>query len=240
MKTCSANAAQELAAWIVLATFGLVAPARERIKQEIEAHFADAVVAHTVEGLSQDAAEAKALDELGDIHSAAKAFQKKHLTEEEEKWLQDLQTEDHSRSHSRRNRYFLRLFLTIILTIWSLRWSTPQNFGLMCLSLAPLWCFTLVSAVYQLRCWYLMKRMLAGPKLWRKFLVRDMINDLFNAVFGLSLFLFQLMTHPGLAASWFLFFSSLFLLGFIFFDKRFRVWRKLGNGLVNPEMAVRA
>ena len=85
------DARHELAAWVVLATPGLVTPARERIQQEIEAHYADAVARHLAAGAPPAAAEARALDELGDLHAAAKGFRKRYLTEKEETWLREFE-----------------------------------------------------------------------------------------------------------------------------------------------------
>ena len=243
-KTYSANAAQELAAWLVLATFGLVAPARERIKREIEAHFADAVATHVSEGLSQEAAEARALEELGDIHSAAKAFKKKHITEEEEKWLQTLLTENSPQRHPRRMRYFIALFISTMDTIWLIAWLHPQH-GMTCIWLVPLWSFILLSTAATLRLSYFTKHGLAAPELWQKFLVIDMINDLFygsNMFFGQLLLFSQLSIRTRFATIWYLLFSILFLfaLSLFFFDKRFRVWHKLGYSLANPDTAMEA
>jgi hypothetical protein len=239
-KAYSTNAAQELAAWLVLATFGLVAPAKDRIKREIEAHFADAVATHVSEGLSQDEAEPRALEELGDIHSAAKGFQKKHLTEEEEKWLQGLQTENRPERYSRRFRYFFMLLVSIFFTIWLIRWSDTENVRLTCISLVLLWSFILISALYWLRASYLMRHFLTGLEIWRKLLVLDTINDVFNGMFLLSLILAQLSDHPHVAACWCLLVLYLSSFSLFFFDKRFRLWRKLGYSLANPDTAMEA
>jgi hypothetical protein len=240
-KTYSTNAAQELAAWLVLATFGLVAPARERIKREIEAHFADAVATHISKGLSQEAAEARALEELGEIRSAAKGFQKKHLTEDEEKWLQGLLTENRPQRYSRRFRYLFKLFISILFTIWLIRCSDRSDIRPTCLSLVPLWSFILISALYWLRASFLMRHFLAGLEIWRKLLIIDMINDMFNYMFMLSLALLLLSTHPRrLVACWCLLFFTLIAFSAFFFDKRFRVWRKLGYSLANPDTAMEA
>jgi hypothetical protein len=243
MKTYSANAAQELAAWLVLATFGLVPPARERIKREIEAHFADAVVAHVAEGLSQESAETMALEELGDIHSAAKAFQKKHITEEEEKWLHDLPEEYRLKKFASRFRYFWTLFFSIWLTICVLKWSDTSDIRLTCLSLAPLWFFIVISSAYWLRWSSSIRHLVAGPEFLRKLLVLGMINDVFLSVFQMSLSLLYLSDHlnnPLRAVGWCLFVLSLVGLGLFYFYKPFRVWRKLGYSLASPDMGMEA
>lgn len=241
MKTYSANAAQELTAWLVLATFGLVPSAKERIKREIETHFADAVMAHVTAGLSQEAAETVALEELGDIQSAAKAFQKKHLTEEEEKWLHDLPEAYRLKKYVRWFRAFWALLLSIWLTILMLKWSDPLSMRSTWVSLVPLWFFIVISSVYWLRWSNSIRHLPAGPEFWRKLLILGMINDAFLGVYQFSLSLLPLSIHPYRAVFWCMPVLSLIILSmFCFFDKRFRVWRKLGYSLANPDMAVEA
>jgi hypothetical protein len=245
MKTYSANAAQELAAWLVLATFGLVPRARERIKREIEAHFADAVATHISKGLSQEAGEARALEELGEIRSAAKGFQKKHLTEDEEKWLQSLLTENSSQQHNRRMRFLIALFLSTLFTILMIWLSDPKDVWMSWIWLVPLWTFLLLSAAATLRLSYLTKHGLAGQELWRKFLTLDMVNDVFNvsnSMFWTLLLFSGLSNRSHLAAGGYLLLPMLYLfaLGLMFFDKRLRVWRKLGYSLANPDTAMEA
>src|SRR5580704_17555460 len=81
---------QGLPRWLEIATEGLIAPAKERIRAEIEAHFSEAVAAHLAEGASETAAQAAALSELGDAEAAAKRFRKQHLTEAEVKGAESL------------------------------------------------------------------------------------------------------------------------------------------------------
>jgi hypothetical protein len=69
--------------WLKVATIGLATPAKERIRVEIEAHYAEAVATHREEGLSESDASMAALVELGDPNKAAKSFRKKHLTARE-------------------------------------------------------------------------------------------------------------------------------------------------------------
>jgi hypothetical protein len=68
-------------AWLRTATKGLAAPAKERIRLEIEAHYAEALAAHLAKGLSEPNARMAALADLGDAEKAAKRFRKHHLTE---------------------------------------------------------------------------------------------------------------------------------------------------------------
>src|SRR5438105_162786 len=90
-KDCSTEGRQQLVEWLVFATYGLVATARERIELEIEAHFADGVARRVTEGWIREDAELAAVLELGDAKSAAKAFHKRYLTVEEEKRLRELE-----------------------------------------------------------------------------------------------------------------------------------------------------
>jgi hypothetical protein len=70
----------DLPRWLEIATKDLIAPAKERIQLEIEAHYAEAAAAHITEGLSESDAQRVALAELGDAHAAEKRFLKQHLT----------------------------------------------------------------------------------------------------------------------------------------------------------------
>lgn len=90
MKNSSNYQAESLGEWLVIATLGLVAPAQERIKLEIEAHYADAVKSNLDLGLAPEEAESAALLELGDPKTAAKSFRKRHLTEKEGEQVQEL------------------------------------------------------------------------------------------------------------------------------------------------------
>ncbi|HEV7924924.1 MAG TPA: hypothetical protein VGR14_06190 [Verrucomicrobiae bacterium] len=76
-----------LAGWLEIATDGLEAPARQRIANEIEVHYAEAVGAHLAAGEPELSAQSTALAELGDPQEAAVNFQKRHLTESEAKSL---------------------------------------------------------------------------------------------------------------------------------------------------------
>jgi hypothetical protein len=77
-----------LEGWLALAIDKLEEPARQRIANEIEAHYAEAVSAHTAAGEPEVSAQAAALAELGDPQTAALNFQKSHLTETEAKSMQ--------------------------------------------------------------------------------------------------------------------------------------------------------
>jgi hypothetical protein len=78
-----------LSEWLEVATRRLAEPAKERIRAEIEAHYAEAVIEQSVKGLSQIAAEAEALAELGDAKAAARRFRKGYLTKWETQKLND-------------------------------------------------------------------------------------------------------------------------------------------------------
>jgi hypothetical protein len=72
--------ARNVSEWVEAATRKIAAPANERIRREIEAHYAEAVVAHLDGGLSEGEANAAALAELGDARQAARRFRRQHLT----------------------------------------------------------------------------------------------------------------------------------------------------------------
>jgi hypothetical protein len=69
--------------WLNAATENLSAPAKERIKLEIESHFQQAMESHCAEGLTEHEAQTRALTELGNAQAAARSFRKTHLTEKE-------------------------------------------------------------------------------------------------------------------------------------------------------------
>ena len=73
----------DIHAWLRIATRELAAPAKKRIRLEVEAHYAEAVAAHHKEGLPETYAQKKALAELGDAGKAAKCFRKRYLTTRE-------------------------------------------------------------------------------------------------------------------------------------------------------------
>jgi hypothetical protein len=79
-----------LAGWLQIATEDLAATPRERIKREIESHFAEAVAANMDDGQTESSARDTALADLGDPDEAAKKFKKSHLTEAEAKWLRSM------------------------------------------------------------------------------------------------------------------------------------------------------
>jgi len=78
---------ESLSEWLEIATKGLVPAAKERIAQEIETHFSEAVETHLKHGEQESVAKIKAVVELGDPKVAGKRFRKKHLTEKEAKKL---------------------------------------------------------------------------------------------------------------------------------------------------------
>jgi hypothetical protein len=72
--------AQNVSEWLEAATRKIAPPARERIWQEIEAHYAESVAAHLAGGLSENDAQKAALAELGEARRAARRFKWRHLT----------------------------------------------------------------------------------------------------------------------------------------------------------------
>lgn len=76
-----------LSEWLEIATRKLTDASKERIRVEIEAHYAEAVNAHGDKGLSEADAQTKALAELGDAKVASRRFRKQHLTQQEDQWL---------------------------------------------------------------------------------------------------------------------------------------------------------
>lgn len=88
MSVFQADQMQDLPEWLEIASEELAAPAKERIRLEIEAHYAEAAAAHLAEGLSESDARKAALADLGDAKEAARRFSKQHLTERDAKTVE--------------------------------------------------------------------------------------------------------------------------------------------------------
>jgi hypothetical protein len=69
--------------WLEIATEKIASPAKERIRSEIEAHYAEALAGHVAEGQTETDAKAAALADLGDPKTAARRLRRQHLTERE-------------------------------------------------------------------------------------------------------------------------------------------------------------
>jgi hypothetical protein len=72
---------EKLNQWLDVATEGLVIGAKERIRAEIESHYADTFNRLLSEGKSAPEARSEAIARLGDPATAASGFRAKHLTE---------------------------------------------------------------------------------------------------------------------------------------------------------------
>ncbi len=83
---------RSLSTWLDLATRDLVPAAQARVRPEIEAHYAEAVQAHQVNGASGAEAQAAALADLGDAAAAARRFGRQHLTKDDFKNVFSLAT----------------------------------------------------------------------------------------------------------------------------------------------------
>jgi hypothetical protein len=70
----------QLREWLQIATAWLANPGKERIRREIQAHYAEAVAAHLTEGLSESEAKAAAVAELGSAKRAGRRFRRQYLT----------------------------------------------------------------------------------------------------------------------------------------------------------------
>ncbi len=72
--------AETLEEWLRIAVKGLESSAQERIRDEIEAHYADAVQAYVESGRPAAEAHAVALEDLGRAQAAGRRFARQHLT----------------------------------------------------------------------------------------------------------------------------------------------------------------
>jgi hypothetical protein len=71
---------QNISEWLETATRKIAPPAQQRLRLEIEAHYAESVATHLLAGLSEEKANGAALAELGDVRQAARRFKRQHLT----------------------------------------------------------------------------------------------------------------------------------------------------------------
>ncbi len=99
--------------WLDAATAKLAAPARERIRGEITAHFTDAVERHLRDGCTETEAREAAVRELGDAKSAARRFRRSHLTVGEAEWIEK-QVRFSKSKWSRVTWFFPPLFLLLV------------------------------------------------------------------------------------------------------------------------------
>jgi hypothetical protein len=81
---------QNFPEWLEAATWNLVPSAKTRVRPEIEGHYAEGVQYHLQNGLSDSAAQAAALADLGDAQAAAKRFGEEYLTTQEVNQLKAL------------------------------------------------------------------------------------------------------------------------------------------------------
>jgi hypothetical protein len=72
-----------LAEWLEQAIGDLVPSAQARVRPEIAAHYAEAVQMHLAGGLTEPAAHASALADLGDAAAAARRFGREYVTTED-------------------------------------------------------------------------------------------------------------------------------------------------------------
>lgn len=242
-----ANPQYELTAWIVLATDGLVAPARERIKQEIEAHYADAVARHMTEGLPRATAEAQALDELGDINVAAKGFRKRYLTEKEEAWLQEMET-GWRQTAPRRRRIFPVICITTGLLLGLLAvlstWIRPHLDASELRLIYALWIFGVIYLgsffILVLKSHHLVMHRPSGAELRRKLVALGLVQSRLMGVWYLPGLVF-------LSSQRFFFYPVAAGVGVLLLvalttplDRRFRLMRKLRFSQVAGDTGVAA
>ena len=221
------NRAQSLAEWLEQATNGLVAPARERIKLEIEAHYAEAVEARLAEGMNLESAEPAALEELGDVRAAAKAFRKQHVTGRDAAELQKLGNSYHGGGLWKRC-LGIGMFLPIasLLATWFAGWL-----GCACLGSC---CVLGVGIVVYGRhvCLTVSNRFARLQKLLHLGILEATLVNMFAALFYLEMFWSPIRQNPWAI----LFVMAPYLLGGIYHSlKSLRLLQKLRRLSSNPE-----
>jgi hypothetical protein len=232
MKQCSTPGEELLAEYIVLATFGLVPAARERIQMEVEAHYAEGVSRRLGEGMPQEQAEIAAVHELGRAADAAKQYRKRYLTLDDVSWLrrfEDARNPQRPLRTMRRFAWGMGAFAVLAPVLFT--WLVVSKAGLEPWGRILLFSLTTglglaVSIGAAARSWRWCAKLPSGPALWRKLL-------------GLSLIQFQIgclfCAAQLLGGAWVLGIipdkleGGILLLGLlpVLFTKRFRLWRKL-------------
>lgn len=218
---------QPLEEWLSLATSGLVRSAQERVRQELEAHFSDAVEARMAEGLSRDAAQVAAVRELGDARRAAWNFRKNLLMESEARTLFLMQDWHHKRGTYRGRRRSIQMFAAIAV-LWLTSLHDASQFW------REWWSFLAIGgAVFSLAGFLVTRLMFRGlfkEPCWslpvsQKYLACGMVSDAFGASALVPLWL---AAHPSSIVAVAL---SLGVLGFLCISEvgKFRLWIKLGR-----------
>jgi hypothetical protein len=231
MKHCSTPGEESLAEYIVLATFGLVSSARERIQMEIEAHYAEDVSRRLGEGMSQEQAEIAAVQELGDPGIAARQYRKRYLTEEEVSWLRQFEGRGRSQWPTRTIGWIvLGLgigFVSFVLLAW-LAFSTmsPGLLARLFSYLLAVWLSLAVFIGAAVRSQHWRGKLPSGPGLWRKLLKLSLVQFPLGCLYCAAQLLsgtWVLGVIPNELAAGILILSILP----VFLSKRFRLWRKL-------------
>ncbi|MBI5092058.1 MAG: hypothetical protein HZB26_06385 [Candidatus Hydrogenedentes bacterium] len=103
-------ASHDLYQWLDAATRGLCRDARERVAQEIRAHFSDAFNSAFERGLTRADAYVNALKGLGSARAARRAYRRAYLTMNDERRLGVL---SRSKKHFRSDSTFQLVLLTL-------------------------------------------------------------------------------------------------------------------------------
>ena len=122
---------ESLSEWLAIATKGLAQAGKQRISQEIEAHYEEALKTHLDQGESKRVAEASALADLGDPKVAGKRFRKKHLTEKEAKRLEWATNTGSFRSLL--FLYFIFAFLCFVVLLATDSFANPERHFVLCI-----------------------------------------------------------------------------------------------------------
>ena len=248
MKTCSTPGKQMLAEWLVLATFGLIAPARDRIRREIEAHFVDGVARRVADGLALEDAEIAAALELGDAHAAAKAFRKQHLTEAEASWLRDFEDGYRPRGDWRRKLLTFGVLkavglsaATVAYVLWVLPHLPAYSHDILFVYVMAGW---LVMGLYFYSIWKCLHLVTHYPScvdMQRRLLLWSLFQTGLNnnlALGGAPISLFVIVRHSNPLLTG----TGVVMLAFLlpFLTRRYRLWWKLRHAQIAPDNAVAA
>lgn len=201
---------QTLTSWLNTATEDLAATPRERIKREIESHFAEAVAAYTADGQSEYSARSTALADLGDPDEAAKKFRKSHLTETEAKWL----------------RSMVQTASRPLFSVSALKYDAPYLAGVILLFYLPRWTDR-YAAFFPFFSWLCIGY--AGLRLAPRYLYANVSAESFRKIIGLSegLTVIACILVTGFVPQQSWFGAYCILLFVCFRGPGLRIWRKL-------------
>ena len=205
--------------WLDTATRGLCDEAYSRIAEEIEAHVSEHVEHLQQQGLSEDEAVNKAVEELGNPRKARREFKRIHLTEREGRTLDRLSDPRWARWYlagSRVSLYLVVLWLCTFVYVHIARIGLSDALVIQLLSsliLLPVGLWDLLS-----------RRKINNTHAYALIIKRNILGGLCCPLYFLLVYLHVYRDIPYVAILIFLLYSASFSLGIL---SQVRLLRKL-------------